>query len=172
MIFIWLFALIVRNSPELGTNYLLPGPFSVKFLLMSPKTNYPLVCTAPPHVVLPHIPLMYWVTTPCCSSDCQYNVPYLTVTSLDSRGRKRDKLRRALIVQELVVEMISSRVPPGNTPTPTSLQPQDPPGTTDSARLKMLPTPGSIYVTSAGATACQDMTSYGMFQIGTMMWQD
>ena len=55
---------------------------------------------------------------------------------------------RALIVQELVVEMISSRVPPGNTPTPTSLQPQDPPGTTDSARLKMLPAL-ALYVTSA-----------------------
>ena len=52
MIFIWLFALIARNSPEVGTNYLPVGPFSVKFLLMSSKTNYPLVCDC---------------SSPCCS---------------------------------------------------------------------------------------------------------
>ena len=50
----------------------------------------------------------------CCSPDCQYNV-FFTDNNLlicMSGGSKGE------IVQELGVEMIDSRVPPGNTPTP------------------------------------------------------
>ena len=50
----------------------------------------------------------------CCSPDCQYEV-FFTDNNLlicMSGGSKGE------IVQELGVEMISSRVPPGNTPTP------------------------------------------------------